>query len=106
MNGGIKYRLVAFILAIAGMFVLIAWTGHTSWRRTGELRENSNWELSTARATTVVQYLIAHGVDENRPGAAGYAALHPLASNATAGGQAANRRVEIVFERLKPYSAP
>jgi signal transduction histidine kinase len=39
MNGGIKYRLVAFILAIAGMFVLIAWTGHTSWRRTGELRE-------------------------------------------------------------------
>jgi chemotaxis protein MotB len=65
----------------------------------------SNWELSTARATTVVQYLIAHGVDENRLGAAGYAALHPLASNATAGGQAANRRVEIVFERLNPYSA-
>ena len=64
----------------------------------------SNWELSTARATTVVQYLIAHGVDENRLGAAGYAQLHPIASNATPAGRALNRRVEIVFERLNPYS--
>ncbi|MGO9902019.1 MAG: OmpA family protein [Solirubrobacteraceae bacterium] len=64
----------------------------------------SNWELSTTRATTVVQYLIAHGVDENRLGAAGYAQLHPLASNATAAGRSENRRVEIVFERLNPYS--
>jgi signal transduction histidine kinase len=39
MSGGMKYRLVAFILAIAGMFVVIVWTGHTSWRRIGELRE-------------------------------------------------------------------
>src|ERR1039457_4542788 len=38
MSGGMKYRLVAFILAIAGMVVLIAWTGHTSWQRSGELR--------------------------------------------------------------------
>jgi chemotaxis protein MotB len=64
----------------------------------------SNWELSTTRATTVVQYLITHGVDENRLGAAGYAQLHPLASNATAAGRSENRRVEIVFERLNPYS--
>jgi signal transduction histidine kinase len=39
MSGGMKYRLVAFILAMAGMIVLIAWTGHTSWQRSGELRE-------------------------------------------------------------------
>ena len=39
MTAGMKYRLVAFVLAISGMFILIAWTGHTSWRRTGELRE-------------------------------------------------------------------
>ncbi len=64
----------------------------------------SNWELSTARATTVVQYLISHGVNENRLGAAGYAQLHPVASNATAAGRQTNRRVEIVFERLNPYS--
>lgn len=62
----------------------------------------SNWELSTARATTVVRYLISRGVNEQRLGAAGYADLHPIASNATAAGRAVNRRVEIVFERLNP----
>ncbi len=62
----------------------------------------SNWELSTARATTVVQYLIAQRVDMNRLGAAGYADLHPLASNATTAGRQLNRRVEIVLQRLNP----
>jgi chemotaxis protein MotB len=62
----------------------------------------SNWELSTARATTVVQYLISRGVNANRLGAAGYADLHPIASNATPAGRALNRRVDIVIERLNP----
>jgi chemotaxis protein MotB len=62
----------------------------------------SNWELSTTRATTVVQYLISRGVNDNRLGAAGYADLHPVASNATAAGRALNRRVDIVIERLNP----
>src|SRR5689334_5765285 len=39
MSRGIKLRLAAFILAIAGMVVLIAWAAHSSWRRTGALRE-------------------------------------------------------------------
>src|SRR5262245_9372817 len=39
MSGPIKLRLVGFILAIGIMLGLIAWTAHTSWRRTGELRE-------------------------------------------------------------------
>jgi chemotaxis protein MotB len=62
----------------------------------------SNWELSTTRATTVVQYLISRGVNDNRLGAAGYADLHPVASNSTAAGRALNRRVDIVIERLNP----
>jgi len=62
----------------------------------------SNWELSTTRATTVVQYLISRGVNDNRLGAAGFADLHPIASNATATGRALNRRVDIVIERLNP----
>ena len=62
----------------------------------------SNWELSTARATTVVRFLIAHGVSAGRLAAAGYAALHPVASNATAAGRANNRRVDIVLMRLNP----
>jgi signal transduction histidine kinase len=39
MSGGMKYRLVAFVLAIAGIFVLLAWTAHTSWQRGGELHK-------------------------------------------------------------------
>jgi chemotaxis protein MotB len=62
----------------------------------------SNWELSTARATTVVRYLIAHGVSARRLGASGYADLHPVAPNSTATGRARNRRVDIVLERLYP----
>jgi chemotaxis protein MotB len=62
----------------------------------------SNWELSTARATTVVRFLIAHGVSAGRLAAAGYAALHPVDSNATAAGRARNRRVDIVLMRLNP----
>jgi chemotaxis protein MotB len=60
----------------------------------------SNWELSTARASTVVRYLIASGVREQRLSAAGYAELHPIASDATATGRARNRRVEIVLQRI------
>jgi chemotaxis protein MotB len=66
----------------------------------------SNWELSTDRATTVVRFLIAHGVTAERLAAAGYADLHPLASNATAAGRAQNRRVDIVLNRLYPPPTP
>jgi chemotaxis protein MotB len=62
----------------------------------------SNWELSTTRATTVVRYFIAHAVPAQQLGAAGYADLHPLASNSTATGRAKNRRVDIVMQRLYP----
>ncbi len=60
----------------------------------------SNWELSTARASAVVRFLIARGVDPGRLSAVGYAEQHPVASNATAAGRALNRRVEIVLQRL------
>jgi chemotaxis protein MotB len=60
----------------------------------------SNWELSTARASTVVRFLIAHGVGSGRLTAAGNAEQRPYDSNATAEGRARNRRVEIVMRRL------
>jgi len=62
----------------------------------------SNWELSTDRATTVVRFLIAHGVNDQRLSAAGYADLHPLAPNSTAAGRARNRRVDVVLDRIYP----
>ncbi|HEX5225012.1 MAG TPA: flagellar motor protein MotB [Solirubrobacteraceae bacterium] len=60
----------------------------------------SNWELSTARASTVVRFLITHGVAAHRLTATGNADQRPLSSDASPGGRARNRRVEIVLRRL------
>src|SRR5438105_7437225 len=58
-------------------------------------RYPSNWELSTARATTVLPDLIErHGIDPARLQAAGYADERPVASNDTPEGRSANRPVE------------
>jgi len=59
----------------------------------------SNWQLSTARASTVVQFLIAHGVGADRLTASGNAEQRPADSNTTAAGRARNRRVVIVMRR-------
>jgi chemotaxis protein MotB len=59
----------------------------------------TNWELSTARASRVVRFLIGQGVASRRLSAAGYAYLHPIATNVTAAGRSRNRRVEIVLLR-------
>jgi chemotaxis protein MotB len=55
----------------------------------------SNWELSTARAVAVVKQLTQEGIDPGSLSAAGYGPYDPVASNATADGQAKNRRIEI-----------
>src|SRR4051794_8502818 len=65
----------------------------------------TNWELSTARASRVVRYLVDHGARSLRMGASGYAALHPIAKNTTAAGRSRNRRVEIVLLRSKDGAA-
>jgi chemotaxis protein MotB len=65
----------------------------------------TNWELSTARASRVVRYLVQHGAITVRLGASGYAALHPIATNSTASGRSRNRRVEIVLLRSKDGAA-
>lgn len=57
----------------------------------------SNWELSTARATALVELLIErYHFPPERLSAAGYAEYHPIASNLTPQGRAQNRRVDIV----------
>ena len=64
------------------------------------LRERfpSNWELSTARATSVVHFLQdTTGLPGERLVAAGYSEYQPLASNDTAEGRAQNRRIQILL---------
>jgi chemotaxis protein MotB len=60
----------------------------------------SNWELSTARASTVVRFLVEQGLAPSRLVAVGYSDQQPIASDATAAGRARNRRVEIVVKRV------
>ena len=61
-------------------------------------RFKTNWELSTARATTVVRYLIDQGgVDREQLSAVGYADTRPVATNDTDEGRSSNRRIEIVL---------
>ena len=58
----------------------------------------TNWELSTARATTVVRYLIDQGsVNRRHLSAVGYADTQPHASNDSEEGRSSNRRIEIVL---------
>lgn len=57
----------------------------------------SNWELSTARATTVLHHLKGEGIPAERLSATGYGEHRPAASNDTPEGRARNRRVEIVI---------
>jgi len=56
-----------------------------------------NWELSAARALSVLKILIKNGVNPKQLNAAAYGEYHPIASNATPEGRAKNRRVEIWF---------
>ena len=57
----------------------------------------SNWELSVARATSVLNFFIEQGVHPRRLSTSGFAHWRPVASNMTESGRAKNRRVEIVF---------
>ncbi len=57
----------------------------------------SNWELSAARAASVVHLFTRLGIDPQRMAAVGYGEYRPAASNDTAEGRARNRRVVLVI---------
>ncbi len=57
----------------------------------------TNWELSVARATNVVRFLEAQGVNASHLAAVGKSQFWPAASNATKNGRQLNRRIEIVL---------
>lgn len=59
----------------------------------------SNWELSTARAASIVRMLALDGVRAGRMAAVGYGEFQPIAANDSAEGRARNRRVVLVVSR-------
>lgn len=71
--------------------------GHTDDVPIATLQFPSNWELSSARASSVVRLLIEDGVPESRLIVVGLAANHPLAPNDSADNRAKNRRVTITI---------
>ena len=73
--------------------------GHTDNQPVKKLktRFKSNWELSAARASTVLHYLVGQGhMDPKRVYMAGFGQYQPVANNSTPAGRMKNRRVEIV----------
>jgi len=62
----------------------------------------SNWELSTARASSVVRLFIEQGVDANRLTAIGYGENRPIESNEATEGRKRNRRVAIMILAANP----
>jgi chemotaxis protein MotB len=77
----------------------IAWVlrvdGHTDVRPISSPQFKSNWELSSARAISVVQYLVSLGVPPQRLVAAGFAEFQPLDPGTTEEAYKRNRRIEL-----------
>jgi len=77
----------------------IAWVlridGHTDVRPISSPQFPSNWELSSARAISVVQYLISRGISPQRLVAAGFGEFQPLDGGTTEETYRRNRRIEL-----------
>ena len=101
----LKPRAGPILRHIARLLVIdrrhpIAVEGHTDDVPIRTAVYPSNWELSGARASSVVRFLINRSVRPRRMEATGFADLHPISTNRTARGRYRNRRVEIVLTRL------
>jgi len=85
-----------------GLYIQIG--GHTDSQPIKKTRRfwKSNWELSTARALSVLHFLVDEcGLESERVYVAGYGFSRPVASNNTSQGRSQNRRVEIIIEAKK-----
>jgi len=91
-------KRVALIIEELPKTMQVSVQGHTDNQGPGRNAPfKDNWELSSARAISVLQELLLDGVDPARISAAGYAEFKPLGSNTTASGREKNRRVELHF---------
>jgi len=85
---------VAAVLKGSREFIRI--DGHTDSDPIKYSAYKSNWELSGARAVTVLEQLVSQGVAPERLYFAGHGPYKPIAANATKEGKAKNRRVELL----------
>lgn len=92
-----KLNKVAGVLNTTVADLNIGIEGHTDNEPIKKSGWKSNWELSTARALSVLHYLSEQNVNEPRLSAVGYGEYHPVAGNDNREGRQKNRRVEIVI---------
>ena len=102
----VKYQAFEFLDGIAeamnqyDYFLLVE--GHTDSTPIRTAQFPSNWELSSARASAVVRYMLSKGIPPERLSGIGHAYNFPLATNETPEGREQNRRVEFIFTK-KPF---
>lgn len=92
-----KLDKVASVLNTTVADLNIGIEGHTDNKPIKKSGWKSNWELSTARALSVLHFLSEKGVNEPRMAATGYGEYKPVSDNSTKDGRQKNRRVEIVI---------
>lgn len=90
-------RTVSELLTPTSQLVVVE--GHTDNQPIRTVQFPSNWELSGARASSVVRFFLSQNgaLDPRNYKTVGYGEFRPVASNATRAGRARNRRVEILF---------
>lgn len=113
LDGDAQHLFHEIAVTLAPLPNAVRVEGHTDDVPIHTPRYASNWELSTARATSVVAYFVQDvGLAPDRLSAAGYAEFHPQVANGTADSRARNRRVDIVVlnpqtrEREEPSAGP
>jgi DNA-binding response OmpR family regulator/flagellar motor protein MotB len=90
--------LAAIVKIIGAERMDIRIEGHTDNVPIHSEKYDSNWELSTARATEIIKLFITKfALAPNRLSASGYGEYYPTVSNDTAEGRATNRRVDLVI---------
>ncbi|HLK39069.1 MAG TPA: flagellar motor protein MotB [Polyangiaceae bacterium] len=98
-----RKALEAVADSLEGRAVFVRIEGHTDSMPIRTPQFPTNWELSTARATACVRFMLeTKRIAPERLSAAGYGQHHPVATNDTAEGRARNRRVDIVIAVDEP----
>ena len=98
VSGEARQMIDRIAAAVAPTPNAIRVEGHTDDVPIRTSRFTSNWELSTARASAVVEYLVrSSGLAPERLSAAGYGEFHPRVPNDTPENRASNRRIDIVI---------
>jgi chemotaxis protein MotB len=98
LRGESRWLLSKIAGVLAAMPVEIRIEGHTDNVPMAGGPYADNWDLSTARATTVLRSFVRDShVEPARLSASGYGEFRPVATNETAAGRARNRRVELVI---------